>query len=266
MKKILFILSVALLTVGCNDKEEFTPAKGATPINVSLTYDNASSFASNAMNRTLIYEQNGQQIKLSIVADEDDAQTFYLSAAVLDETKDTQLLDCEITEVDYAVNNIADINIASIPDDGAFQGQVLLPETTELQEAMAKHRPNDKVNITVKRKGELKHFEVLLRNKAGEAKLLDKNSIDVKAVLGGTFAPISSKAKRSLRIDNGIQVTEVGNGLLKKSGIREGYIITHINGNPIKEVSDLDRLTDPIQSIDGLYPNGRYVSYSIIND
>ena len=72
MKKILFILSVALLTVGCNDKEEFTPAKGATPINVSLTYDNASSFASNAMNRTLIYEQNGQQIKLSIVADEDD--------------------------------------------------------------------------------------------------------------------------------------------------------------------------------------------------
>ena len=146
-----------------------------------------------------------------------------------------------------------------------FEGMPM-HKTTELQEAMAKHRPNDKVNITVKRKGELKHFEVLLRNKAGEAKLLDKNSIDVKAVLGGTFAPISSKAKRSLRIDNGIQVTEVGNGLLKKSGIREGYIITHINGNPIKEVSDLDRLTDPIQSIDGLYPNGRYVSYSIIND
>ena len=142
MKKILFILSVALLTVGCNDKEEFPPAKGATPINVSLTYDNASSFASNAMNRTLIYEQYGQQIKLSIVADDNDAKTFYLSAAVLDETKDTQLLDCEITEVDYAVNNIADINIASIPDDGAFQGQVLLPETTELQEKEEEDDPN----------------------------------------------------------------------------------------------------------------------------
>lgn len=142
MKKILFILSVALLTVGCNDKEEFTPAKGATPINVSLTYDNASSFANNAMNRTLIYEQLGQQIKLSIVADDNDAKTFYLSAAVLDETKDTQLLDCEITEVDYAVNNIADINIASIPDDGAFQGQVLLPETTELQEKEEEDDPN----------------------------------------------------------------------------------------------------------------------------
>lgn len=142
MKKILFILSVALLTVGCNDKEEFTPTKGATPINVSLTYDNANSFANNAMNRTLIYEQYGQQIKLSIVADDDDAQTFYLSAAVLDEEKDTQLLNCQITEVDYTVNSIADINTANVPDDGAFQGQVYLPETTELQEKTEEDDPN----------------------------------------------------------------------------------------------------------------------------
>ncbi len=58
---------------------------------------------------------------------------------------------------------------------------------------------------------------------------------------------------------------EVGNGLLSKAGIRAGYIITHINGVAIRTVSDLNRVTSAVQTIDGLYPDGRYVSYSIVD-
>lgn len=86
------------------------------------------------------------------------------------------------------------------------------------------------------------------------------------AFLGGEFNNISDKLKKNLRIDYGVQVVKVGNGLLKKSGIREGYIITHINGTPIKDVNTLNMITSAVQTIDGLYPDGRYVSYSIINN
>ena len=42
--------------------------------------------------------------------------------------------------------------------------------------------------------------------------------------------------------------------------------ITHINGTPIKDVNTLNMITSAVQTIDGLYPDGRYVSYSIINN
>lgn len=138
--------------------------------------------------------------------------------------------------------------------------------SAQLQEEISKFRPNEKVNISVKRDGDVKHFEVLLRNKAGEAKLLEKNSVDVVAFLGGQFQDLNSKDLKSLKIENGVQVVKVGEGLLAKAGIKVGYIITHINGSPINTVSDLDRITQKVQSIDGLYPNGRYISYSVIGE
>ena len=169
--------------------------------------------------------------------------------------------------------------IATVDENGAAGaagikvGDILLEidgvktnNSAQLQGEIAKHRPNEKVMITVKRGNETKQFEVLLRNKAGEAKLLDKNSVDMAAFLGGEFNNISDKLKKNLRIDYGVQVVKVGNGLLKKSGIREGYIITHINGTPIKDVNTLNMITSTVQTIDGLYPDGRYVSYSIINN
>ncbi|MFI3267335.1 MAG: Do family serine endopeptidase [Rikenellaceae bacterium] len=158
-------------------------------------------------------------------------------------------------------------------DAGIQVGDILIEingvkttNSAQLQGEIAKFRPNEKVEISVKRDGKVKHFEVLLRNKAGETKLLEKNSVDMVAFLGGQFQDLSEKQKKSLEIDNGVQVIKVGNGMLAKAGIKEGYIITHINGRAIRTVSDLDRLTQKVQNIDGLYPNGRYVSYSVINE
>lgn len=152
------------------------------------------------------------------------------------------------------------------PEDIIFEVDgVKVTTSSQLQEIMAKHRPNEKVNISVKRDGSVKHFEVLLRNKAGEAKLLDKNSVDVPSVLGGQYANLSDRTKKSLNIKSGIQVVDVGSGLLKKSQIKNGYIITHINGIEIKDVSDLSKITSNITIIDGLYPNGKYISYAVVN-
>ena len=113
----------------------------------------------------------------------------------------------------------------------------------------------------------MKHFEVVLRNKAGKAELLAKNSVDVVEVLGGRFADIDDRAARKLDIRGGVQVQSVkSGGLLAKARVREGFIITHINDKAVRSVADLGRLTDKVQSIDGVYPDGKSASYTIINE
>ena len=133
-----------------------------------------------------------------------------------------------------------------------------------LKESMAKKRPNEKITIGIKRSGRVKHFDVVLRNMAGEAKLLNKNSSDIVTLLGGKFSEVSDRVLRSLDIDGGIQVVDVGDGLLRECGISEGYIITHINGKVIDSVSDLRTMSTSIELIDGIYQNGRGISYRVI--
>ena len=144
---------------------------------------------------------------------------------------------------------------------------VKISAPTILTEQIGKHRPNDRVNLVVKRGDKVKHFEVVLRNKAGKAELLTKNDVDVVEVLGGRFADIDGQATKKLDIKGGVQVQSVKQGgLLAKARVREGFIITHINDKAVRSVADLSRLTDKIQSIDGVYPNGKSASYMIVNE
>ncbi len=133
-----------------------------------------------------------------------------------------------------------------------------------LLELIAKHRPNDRVNVTVKRGSAVKHFDVVLRNKAGKTELLPRDAVDLTADLGGTFAEVSARAKKELKIEGGIRVASVKEGgILSRLRIRPGYVITHINERPIRSVSDLNKITSKVESIDGVYPDGRFVTYSL---
>lgn len=44
----------------------------------------------------------------------------------------------------------------------------------------------------------------------------------------------------------------------------EGFVITHINDRTVRTVGDLQRMTDKVLSIDGVYPNGRAASYTFV--
>ena len=142
---------------------------------------------------------------------------------------------------------------------------IRLGNNTNLAEIMSRYRPNDKVTISVKRDGKTKQFEVVLRNKAGKAELLSRDYVDVAESLGGRFAEINDRTRRELRIENGIRVTEVRpGGVLARARVKEGFVITHINDRPIRSVADLDRVTGPVTYIEGVYPNGRAISYSLV--
>ncbi len=142
---------------------------------------------------------------------------------------------------------------------------VKLTEKVNLQEQIGKHRPNDKVKITVKRDGSVKHFDVTLRNRAGKAELLSKSNIDVVAELGGKFSDASQKLCKSLEIEGGVQVTAVSEGgLLSRARVRRGFVITHINDKQVLSQADLSKLIDKVSSIDGVYPDGKSASYNFV--
>ncbi len=134
-----------------------------------------------------------------------------------------------------------------------------------VSEVIARFRPGDALKIEVKRNGDVKQFDVVLRNRIGKEELMAGDAVDAVNALGGQFAEISDRIKRDLDIKGGVQVIGVKeDGVLARSRISKGYIITHINGNRINSVADINRITSEIESIDGVYPDGRYVSYSIV--
>ncbi len=105
--------------------------------------------------------------------------------------------------------------------------------SADVQETMAQFSPGDKITVGVKREGKVKQFEVTLRNRAGKSELLPADSFDALKELGGQYEEVklSSKERRELGIDDGIQVASIANGgILARAGVRKGYITTQING------------------------------------
>ena len=142
---------------------------------------------------------------------------------------------------------------------------VNVTDGTTLLEQIGKRRPNDRVKVSVKRDGEVKHFDVVLRNKAGKAELLSRESVDVVEMLGGRLTDAGTKLCRELEIEGGVQVVSINpGGYLSRARVKAGFVITHINDRTVRSVADLQKLSDKVTSIDGIYPNGRAASYAFV--
>ncbi len=179
---------------------------------------------------------------------------------------------------ELGIDDLGGVYVASVSPDGAaseagvrkgdiimeFNG-VELNSKVNLQEQIGKYRPNDKVTLTIKRADSVKHLEVTLRNRANKAELLTRESIDVAKELGGTLKDASQRVIKELDISGGVQVVSIkSGGLLARARVKEGFVITHINDKAIFTTTDLNTLTDRVESIDGVYPNGRGASYMFV--
>lgn len=138
--------------------------------------------------------------------------------------------------------------------------------SSEVQEAIIKYRPNDKVKVSVKRDGAVKQFEVTLRNKSGNTDIVSKNISDIATQLGAKFTEISDKLKKELKISTGVQVVAIEqSGLLARSKVKPGYIITAINDIPMTSIAVLNSTNiEQIYTIEGIYPDGKLAAYSVI--
>lgn len=139
-----------------------------------------------------------------------------------------------------------------------------ITSSARLQEEIGKRRPNDKVKISIKRDGALKQIDVVLRNQSGNTDIVKKDWVSASDALGGTFSDISEKAKKELKISGGVMVTSVnGKGILARGRINRGFIITQINDRKINSLSDLNRVTEKIEYINGITPDGRERSFLV---
>ena len=132
----------------------------------------------------------------------------------------------------------------------------------QLQEQIGKYRPGDKVAVTVKRNGELKLFNVVLRNTKGDTSIVKESF----SILGAEFAPITGKDKERLKIDQGIQVVNLSDGKLKAAGVKIGFIITDINKSSVSSVEDIKRVLSQSSNkkpilVEGVYPGGEWTYY-----
>ena len=138
-------------------------------------------------------------------------------------------------------------------------------DASAMSEQMAQYRPGDKITIEFNRNGFEKKAQVTLKNKVGKAEPVTADTKDVAEALGGKFAEVSKSMCEKLEIRGGAQVTSVDrDGVLAQSGVKEGFIITYINDRPVTSLKDLERLSDNVESIDGIYPNGRALRYVIV--
>lgn len=110
----------------------------------------------------------------------------------------------------------------------------------KLQEVIARHRPGDKIDIKINRKGKVKNFEVTLNNRQGNTDLVKKEHKEIVTILGAEFETLEEAYAKKLNIDGGVRVKDIFRGkLMKETQMRPGFIITKVDDRKIKSLKDL---------------------------
>lgn len=135
----------------------------------------------------------------------------------------------------------------------------------QLQELIAIKRPGDEVNVTFIRKGRRKIVKAKLRNEEGTLDIVEVAS-DF-SIEGATFVDVSDELKDRLDIEGGVQIKELGEGKWRDVRMKEGFIITGIDNEEIRNIKDLENYfkrprRDGIL-IEGVYPDGSKAHYGL---
>lgn len=137
----------------------------------------------------------------------------------------------------------------------------------DLQEALAKHRPGDKVAVKVIRDKKEKSVDVTLKNEQGNTKIVKDAGMDI---LGAAFKELSADLKKQLNLGYGLEVAGVSGGKMGDAGIRKGFIILKANGQPMRKVSDLEEVLkaavkspDQVLFLTGMFPSGKRANFAV---
>lgn len=170
------------------------------------------------------------------------------------------------------ISEIKGVYVESVIKDGAAEkagievGDIILKiddlytnSKSELKEIIARHRPGDKVLVTIKHGGNQKVVDVELQNRNGATGLVKTDPAEITSALGAEFETCSKEEMSRLGLSHGLKIKKLDSGKLWNAGIKEGFIILFIDQKPIKTIEDI---TEALQGktggilIEGVYPNG----------
>lgn len=137
----------------------------------------------------------------------------------------------------------------------------------ELQEALAKTVPGTEAEVKVLRDKKEKEFNVTLVNIQGDTSVVKSIDLDV---LGAELKPLDEKDKKFFKISHGLKVTNAGDGLLAKYGVKKGVVLQKVNSVPMRTIDDLQKVvkqaqnsTEPVLFISAINAAGKRVFFSV---
>ena len=194
-------------------------------------------------------------------------QRAYLGVSIMDITPQ-KAEELNLKSLDGVIVGLVDANGAAY-QSGLEEGDVILAindtktnSASELREVLMQHSPGETVKVKVLHKGQESVKDLRLLNRQGNTDIVEQSNATAEAVLGASFSDLSKRELNYYRITGGVKVTNLGDGLLKKSGVKKGFVITVINGRIISDTKDLDKFfqhnSDRFIAIEGVYDNGYY--------
>ena len=136
----------------------------------------------------------------------------------------------------------------------------------ELQELIGRYRPGDLVQVSLIREGEIKNIDVKLRNRAGTTGVYRATEYNASALLQANLRVLNNRELQALGLRNGVMITGFTGDKLRELGIEEGFIITHIDRNPVTRPEDITFYLEQNSRgviLAGIYPNGQKASYGL---
>ncbi|MDH3381443.1 MAG: trypsin-like peptidase domain-containing protein [Flavobacteriaceae bacterium] len=149
------------------------------------------------------------------------------------------------------VDSVEGIIITNVLDKGAAKdagllendiivkiNEVKITKFGDLNGQLKSKRPGEIVKITVNRKGNLKEFNVKLKNQFGK---VDLGKFDFTKFYIGDVKPIGNEDILKFKIKNGLKISKISNSILKERfGINNGDIILGIDDHIIKTEKELE--------------------------
>lgn len=125
----------------------------------------------------------------------------------------------------------------------------------ELQQEISLYKPGDKITVTYERDKKVTTATVTLLNNVGNLDIVKAPTTVDR--MGAQLETLDPKKARDYGLDGGVVVKRINDGALNdQTRMRDGFIITKVNGKPIKNLDDLEKVVGTQQqiTISGIYP------------
>lgn len=176
------------------------------------------------------------------------------------------------------VNDYSGVAIRSLQPEGSAEraglqaGDVItkinaqaIDSHSDFEELISYYSPGDVLTITYRRDREPATTRLTLTNREGTTELLSR-TIYASESLGADLEAVLKVEANLLKIPAGVRINQVYDGFLKRLGVEQGFIITHINQRSIRTPEEAEEILTRIRGkvrIEGVNERGvkGYYSY-----